>query len=403
MIHDARRAAEEVARLSYGRLVAFLAARGWGLTAAEDALGEAFAAALEHWPSRGIPPKPEAWLLVTARNYLRDEARRTRVRESAAVELTNCFPEAEMTHFPDERLKLLFICAHPAIDRAMRTPLMLQIVLGLDAASIGSAFLVAPSTMGQRLVRAKNKIFAAKLRFEVPESSELPGRLAEVLEAIYAAYGTAWEGDSRWRELTGEAIALSRMMTELLPDEAEGWGLLSLLLYCESRRGARRNGAGAFVPLLEQDVRLWDTEMVKEAERALQRASSFRRGLGSFQLEAAIQSAHASRAWTGHTPWEAIALLYEGLAQLSPTAAVRAGQAAAVGEAFGPDRGLSLLDRMASDERYQPYWACRAHLLGKAGRMEEARAAYAMAAGLTTDEAVRNYLLRMGIGPNRSD
>ena len=396
MEDSARRAAEQAARLSYGKLTAFLAARGWNLTSIEDAIAEAFAAALEHWPKRGVPANPDAWLLTTARNHLRDEARKARVREVAAAELApfEYLTEAMQDEFPDDRLKLLFVCAHPAIDRNIRTPLMLQTVLGLDAAAIAPAFLLSPATMSQRLVRVKNKIAAAKLRFEVPELAQLPARLTEVLEAIYAAFGAAWDDDTRWRGLSLEAIGLSRLMTELLPNEAETWGLLALLLHSEARKAARRSPTGAFVPLTEHDTQLWNYDLIQQAERALGQAAKIRKAIGPFQLEAAIQSAHASRAFTGHTPWQSIAELYDALAALSPTAGVLVGQAAAQGEAHGPEHGLKLLESLQQLRSYQPYWAARAHLLHRAGRRSEAHQAFRMAAGLATDSAVKAYLLR---------
>jgi len=235
------------------------------VAAAEDALGDALLAALEAWPRVGVPDKPEAWLVAAARRKLVDAARHAKVAASAAPALEIVVERAQRevidAVFPDERLKLLFVCAHPAIDEAARTPLMLQTVLGLDAATIASAFLVAPATMSQRLVRVKAKIRDAGIRFEIPESQELPSRVDAVLEAIYAAYGSGWEdvagADPRRRGLAEEAIWLGRLVARLLPDEPEALGLLALMLHCEARRPARRDPAGAYVPLGRQDVALW--------------------------------------------------------------------------------------------------------------------------------------------------
>jgi RNA polymerase sigma-70 factor (ECF subfamily) len=398
---DAHRAAEQAARSSYGRLVAYLSARSRDLAAAEDALGEAFRAALTTWPRNGVPEKPEAWLFTVARSHLIDRARRATVRADAAPTVQLLAEEIQDTghdgDIPDDRLKLLFICAHPAIDARVRTPLMLQTVLGLDAARIASAFCVAPATMGQRLVRAKEKIRLAGIAFEVPERAELPARLGAVLEAIYAAYGAGWDdvagADPRRQGLTEEAIWLARLVVQLAPDEPEARGLLALVLHCEARRAARRGPAGVYVPLSEQDVRLWSRPMIDEAERELTLAAQARTP-GRFQLEAAIQSVHAHRAMTRATDWESIALLYEELVHLAAAVGALVGRAAALGDARGPRVGLAALDEIApsSIATYQPYWAVRAHLLTELGLIDEARVAYARAIGLSEDEQAREFL-----------
>jgi predicted RNA polymerase sigma factor len=298
----------------------------------------------------------------------------------------------------DHRLALLFVCAHPAIDETARTPLMLQTVLGLDAARIASAFLVAPATMSQRLVRVKAKIREAGIRFEVPERREMAERLEAVLDAIYAAYGSGWEdvagADPRRRGLAEEAIWLGRLVTRLLPDEPEALGLLALMLHCEARRPARRDSCGAYVPLREQDVTRWSPRMIEEAEAVLARAARFA-APGRFQLEAAIQSAHAQRARSGVTDWEAIALLYEGLLRCAPTVGARVAAAAALAEARGAEAGLRALDTILPDAvtAYQPYWALRGQLLKKLGRIAQARDAYDRAIGLTEEAAVRDFLM----------
>ena len=401
---DARQAAHDAAdlaaRTAYGRLVAWLAARWRDVAAAEDALGDALVAALETWPRDGVPEKPEAWLFTAAHRRLLDGARRASVRTVAAADLRRVMDDPNgvtETVFPDDRLKLLFVCAHPAIDATVRTPLMLQTVLGLDAARIAAAFVVAPATMGQRLVRAKAKIRDAGIRFEVPEAGELPERLEAVLDAVYAVYGTGWEdvagADPRRRGLAEEAIWLGRLVTRLLSDEPEALGLLALMLHCEARRAARRDAAGGYVPLTEQDTGRWSRSMIEEAERSLAVAAE-RGAPGRFQLEAAIQSAHAHRALTGRTDWEAIALLYEGLTAMTPAVGARVGHAAALGEAKGAQAGLDALAVISADEvaTYQPYWAVRAHLLARAGRLGEARACYGRAIGLSEDPAVRTFL-----------
>jgi predicted RNA polymerase sigma factor len=398
---DTRAAAELAARTSYGRLVAFLSARSRDVAAAEDALSEAFVDALETWPVRGVPRNPEGWLLTTARRRLLDAGRHDRVRAAAPLDLAAevaAPAEGSDAGFPDERLKLLFACAHPAIDEAARTPLMLQTVLGLDAARIASAFLTAPAAMGQRLVRAKAKIRDAGIGFEVPDGPDLPARLGPVLDAVYVAYGSGWDdvagADPRRRGLADEAVWLGGVLAELLPAEPEAAGLYALMLYCESRRSARRTADGRYVPLADQDCGLWSRPLIVRAEQLLTAAAAAQRP-GRYQFEAAIQSAHAQRAVTGRVDWRGVALLYEGLAGTSPTVGALVGRAAARGEALGPAAGLAALDQIPSGAvvGYQPYWALAAHLLGRQGRSGEARAALERAIGLSEDPAVRAFLL----------
>jgi RNA polymerase sigma-70 factor (ECF subfamily) len=295
-------------------------------------------------------------------------------------------------------LKLLFVCTHPAIDPAMHTPLMLQTVLGLDAVRIAQAFLVSPTTMGQRLVRAKTKIRDGGIQFEVPQERELPERLGAVLEAIYAAFGIGWDDmagvDQRGRDLAEEAIWLARVLLQLMPGEAEVSGLLALMLHCEARRRARRGPDGRYIPLSEQDSQQWSLPLIEEAERLLAKAARGGRP-GRFQLEAAIQSVHAERARSGRTEWVAIRMFYEQLIRISPTLGTRTGYAAAAGEAKGPEAGLEVLDRIDLDavSNYQPYWAVRAHLLQRLGKTSEALYAFDRAVGLAEDPAVRQFLL----------
>jgi RNA polymerase sigma-70 factor (ECF subfamily) len=399
-----QQAVEAVVRDSYGRLVSFLAARCRDVAAAEDALGEALVAALRAWPRDGVPERPEAWLLTAARRRLIDRARHDRVRAEGAVALRLAAEHAEdaaraAPGFPDERLRLLFVCAHPAIDRDVHTPLMLQTVLGLDAARIARAFVVPPAAMSQRLVRAKTKIRDAGIEFAVPGRAELGPRLQAVLEAVYAAYGTSWDdvagADARLRGLADEAVWLARVLVRLLPNEPEAHGLLALLLHCEARRGARRGSDGAYVPLSEQDVARWSRPLIDEAEATLGAAAALGR-IGRFQLEAAIQSVHAQRARTGRTEWEAIALFYEELVRHTPALGARVGRAAALGNARGAAAGLAALEAMASEpvQAYQPYWAVRAHLLAEAGADGAAREAFGRAVALSDDEAVRAFLAR---------
>ena len=400
---SAHRTVERVARESYGRLVAYLSSHTHDVASAEDALSDALVKALTNWPRDGVPQNPEAWLLTTARHSFIDLVRHQQVAAASEPTLRLLREESNdmspSPEFPDERLKLLFVCAHPAIDSAMHTALMLQTVLGLDAARIAGAFLVSPKTMGQRLVRAKTKIRDGGIRFEVPQESELPQRLDAVLEAIYAAFGIGWDDmagvDQRGRGLAEEAIWLARVLLELMPGQAEVRGLLALMLHCEARRPARRGPDGRYVPLSEQDPRLWSIPLIEEAERHLMEASKHSRA-GRFQLEAAIQSVHAERARNGQTEWNAIVLFYEQLIRISPTLGTRTGYAAAVAEAKGPEAGLAVLDAMDSQSIsiYQPYWAVRAHLLQRLGKTSEAADAFDRAIGLAEDPAVRQFLLQ---------
>jgi RNA polymerase sigma-70 factor (ECF subfamily) len=398
------KAAETAARRGYGKLVAFLAARSGDLAAAEDALADAFAAALGAWPASGVPRNPEAWLLSVARRRLIDTARRQRTRSDAAGHLrlvAGELGEAEDAMIPDRRLALMFACAHPAIDPGVRAPLMLQTVLGFDAATIASAFLVSPAAMGQRLVRAKHKIRRAGIPLRVPEAAEMPDRLDAVLAAIYATFSNAWL-DLERHELSEEALWLGRLLATLLPDQPEALGLLAMMLHAAARRPARRDAHGAYVPLAEQDTSLWDQAMIEEAEALLLRASAAR-AIGRYQLEAAVQSAHAARRFTGRTDWAAIARLYDALAVITDSPVVAVNRAVAIAEAEGAARGLACLDTLGADRRlddYQPYWAARAELLARAGEPGAADDAYRRAIGLEPDPAVRAWLQqRRAVGP----
>jgi predicted RNA polymerase sigma factor len=397
------RTIERVARESYGRLVAYLSSHTRDVGGAEDALSDALVAALETWPRDGVPQNPGAWLLTTARRSFIDLVRHRQVAEASEPTLALLSEESkDMTlspEFPDERLKLLFVCAHPAIDPAMHTPLMLQTVLGLDAARIAHAFLISPTTMGQRLVRAKTKIRHGGIRFEIPEERELPQRLDAVLEAIYASFGIGWDDmagvDQRGRDLAEEAIWLARVLLQLMPWEPEVQGLLALMLHCEARRAARRGPDGRYVPLSEQDCEKWSLPLIEEAEWHLGEASS-RGCTGRFQLEAAIQSVHAERVRGGGIQWNAIMVFYEQLIQISPTLGTRTGCAAAVAEEKGAEAGLAALDAIDPDDisAYQPYWAVRAHLLQRLGKTPESLDAFDRAIGLSEDPAVRQFLLQ---------
>ncbi|GLS36470.1 DNA-directed RNA polymerase sigma-70 factor [Mesorhizobium tianshanense] len=409
----ARAAAEATARQSYGKLVAYLAARMRDVAGAEDALADAFAAALERWPQTGVPGKPEAWLLAVARRRRVDAIRRRLTSEASRDHLRLIAEEMEarMTDedLPDERLRLMFACAHPAIEAGVRAPLILQTILGFDAATIASAFLVSPATMGQRLVRAKARIRETGIPFRVPERAELGERLDAVLEAIYAAFAEGWSDpagtETRSRNLATEGIWLGRLVASLMPDEPEALGLLALMLFAEARRAARRNAVGDYVPLAEQELVLWDGAMIDEAETLLRRAAA-KGVVARYQLEAALQSAHTARRLTGRTDWIAIKHLYDALSVIAGSPVVSINRAVAIAEADSAAAGLSALDELGGDKRladYQPYWAARAGLLARLGKTPEAAAAYDRAIGLERDPAVRRFLQERRAGLGRAE
>jgi len=401
-VDDAHRASERVARESYGRLIALLTARTRDVAGAEDALGDAFAAALRTWPADGVPDNPDAWLLTAARRRQTDDIRKRQVRTASEehVKLIVDEIEAMADHrdaIPDRRLALMFACAHPAIDPGMRTPLILQTILGLTAEGIAGAFLLSPASMGQRLVRAKTRIRDAGIPFRVPDQEELPERLAAVLDAIYAAYTKGWNevSDDGISELADEALWLGELIVSLLPDQPEAKGLLALMLYTTARRAARRDAAGTYVPLEQQDTRLWERPLIAFAEQLLQQANAAGPS-GRFQLEAALQSAHVARRLTGVANWAAVVALYDHLLALTGSPVVILNRAVARAELDGPHKALADLAPLESDKRmvsYQPYWAARGHLLSLAGDTVSAAHSLTVAIGLTTDEAMKGYLL----------
>ncbi|HTI30924.1 MAG TPA: DUF6596 domain-containing protein [Sphingomonas sp.] len=394
--------AEQAARQSYGKLLAILAARAGDIAAAEDALADAFTAALTQWPRDGAPDNPVGWLLTVARRSLGHAAGRRATAANATSLLELLHEERtdrQASDFGDERLALMFVCTHPAIDPEAQAPLMLQTVLGLDAARIAANYLVSSATMSQRLVRAKRKIRDAGIAFTVPEPAMLSERVGNVLSAIYAAYGTAWGdltgADSKLDGLAGEAIWLARLLTRLLPGNAEVMGLLALMLHCEARRDARLASDGGFVPLFAQDTALWSGAFIAEAE-ALLRSAAEAAAPGRFQTEAAIQSLHAHQRMTGERFNGPLVRLYDALAGFAPTTGVLVARAVAWAEDGAPEMGLRQIDAIDGASDYQPAWAARARIRWLAGDEAGAWAAAKTAAGLSRDPGVRRFLLDGG-------
>jgi len=385
--------AEQVARASYGRLLAILAAQTGDIPAAEDALGDAFERALGSWPRDGVPTNPAGWLVTVARNRHLDSVKSAAYRLAAPLDLdVAVFDGIDLDAIPDKRLELMFVCAHPAIDAAARTPLMLHTVLGFDAAFIARAYAVPTTAMAQRLVRAKKRIRLARVPFVVPVVQDMPARLPFVLEAIYGAYAIDWQlvsGATVRDSLAAEALYLAKTLAVLLDDQPEALGLAALIAFSLARADARVSD-GCLVPLAEQNRALWRPELVREGESLLRRAHAFGM-VGRFQLEAAIQSAQcaAVRPDPG-----VMRTLYDALVRVSPTLGARVARAAVVAEADEPRAGLDELEGIDGAERFQPAWATRAHLLALLGETEAATSAYSKAISLTTDAPSRAYLAK---------
>jgi RNA polymerase sigma-70 factor, ECF subfamily len=401
----AEQAAERAARDSYGRLLAILSSRTRDIALCEDALSDAFAKALEQWPGNGVPNNPDAWLLTVARRHLLDHWRHDNIVAASSEALLMSMDEftvdspqnAVLSAVPDERLRLMFVCAHPAISLAARAPLMLQTVLGLDVNRMAGAFLTAPTTLAQRLVRAKSKIRDTGISFEYPEAKDLPERLQDVMEGIYAAFGTGWDNidgaDAERRGLTVEAITLCHVLCQLLPNEPEPMGLLALMLFCEARSSARLDVQGHYIALDQQDTALWNMDLVVEAESLLLQAAKL--GVaGPYLLEAAIQSFHTQKCMGHEAPSSGLIALYDNLVTLQPTLGAQVSRVCAIAADSGPSDGLAALADLDTSlvAQYQPYWAVKAHLSALLDRTTEAKAAYAHAIGLAQSDSVRQYL-----------
>jgi predicted RNA polymerase sigma factor len=395
----AAHAAGVAARDSYGRLLTLLAASTSDLAAAEDALADAFERALRTWPSAGVPGNPDAWLLTVARNRLRDHWKSAHVQRSrpGGQDEPAYFDDLDIDAIPDRRLELMLVCAHPAIERAVRTPLMLNTVLGFTAEQVGQAFSVPASTMATRLVRAKKRIKAARIPFHVPGRDDLVVRMTAVLEAVYGVYVIDWATTGpQARQLPSEALHLAEVLTTLVPADPEARGLAALVQFSAARAPARIDANGCFVPLADQDPSLWDSHLIDRARVHL-RAAHAQGQLGRFQIEAAIQAVHCARRQGGGTDWPTLLTLHRLLHAIAPSLGSGVALAAVTAEVDGLAAGLAALDALLEQSgpparRFQPARATRAHLLDRLGRSQEAVTAYESAIALTHDTAERQYL-----------
>lgn len=385
---------EQTARASYGRLLATLVkATSGDIALAEDCLSAAFTKALEVWPQSKAPENPEGWLITTAKNMLIDGIRHNKVKNELQNDLVTHLLELQENPSPvDSRLELLFVCSHPAIDPTIRTPLMLQVVMGLTVEEIAPLFLVSPSSLEKKLTRAKQKIKLAQIPYSKPEPSELTARIHDVLEAIYGIYGKSW--DLLNDQLEDEAIFLARLTVELLPQEPEPKGLLSLLLFCKSRQQARRI-EGHYVPLFEQDTKLWDHNLIAEAEKRLTEAFLLQ-APGRFQYEAAIQSAQLAKILNGRETDEDLIKLYQGLITLNPSI----GAKIALGSVFLRTQKIDELKSLLAEldmeraKSYQPYWVLKAELSAHLKDERTSKSEFETAIGLTDDLSLKSFLLK---------
>ena len=401
-------AIESVFRQESGRILATLIRISGSFDRAEEAMQEAFATAVANWPVKGVPENPGAWITSVAHRKLVDHSRRERTRREKQAPLLYETPtvyepdltmlEAEPISFPDDRLRLIFTCCHPALHQEAQVALTLRTLGGLTTPEIARAFLLPEPTLAQRLVRAKRKISEARIPYEVPPRAQLTERLSPVQSVIYLVFNegySATAGDSLVRrELCSEAIRLGRTLCELLPDEPENLGLLALMLLHDSRRDARMDKHGKLVTLEEQDRSLWDHERIREGVALLHRALRVRQA-GIYQLQAAISAIHAQAASPAETDWQEIAALYQELMRRAPSPIVALNHAVAVAMSEGLERGLAQIDQVGASgqlEEYHLFHAARADILRRLGRRTESAEAYTAALRLVTNKVEQEYL-----------
>ncbi|MGB0504809.1 MAG: RNA polymerase sigma factor [Pikeienuella sp.] len=387
---EASRVAEVTARESYGRILAYLAARTHDIALAEDALADAFAKALSKWPETGVPANPDGWLLTVARNRLTDAQRRAGKFPTDSEMPDELMQEGDERPFGDQRLALMMVCAHPAIAADLHTPLMLQTVLGIEAKVIAALFLTSPAALSKRLVRAKAKVRDAGIPFHLPDADQLPQRSGAIMEAIYALHAHDWLDPADG--MGEEALYLASLAARLMADNAEVLGLLALIAFSHARRDARIVD-GVLAPTEMQDVALWDDGLIRFGHRQLRQAYQLA-SIGRFQVEAAIEAVHLARKTTGETDWAALNKLYHAYLKTAPSAGAVVSQAVVSANLFGPEVGLDALTKLEAQigTGFQPLWAARAELFSRAGGMDQARVSYEKAISLTTDLPVLRFL-----------